>query len=82
MKRHIAAGIAVLAAAVGVGWKLDSQSESSTGLQEISLVQHSERSTPGATAAQARIRLRLSPNDADYEIRATAGQVPHVTLAE
>lgn len=81
MKRYIAAGIVVLAAAVGVGWKLESHSESSVGLQEISLVQHSERSNPGSTAAQARIRFRLSPNDVGYEIRATDDQVPQVSIS-
>jgi hypothetical protein len=81
MKRNIAAGLVVVAAAAGVGWNLGSHSESSTGLQDISLVQHSERSDPGTTASQARIRLRLSPNDIGYEIRATAAQVPQVALA-
>ncbi len=82
MKRHFAAALVVLAAAVGVGWNIGDRPESSSGLDDVSLVQHSERSHPGSTAAHARIRLRLSPDNVGYEISATADQVPQVSLAE
>jgi hypothetical protein len=49
MKRQIAAGLSILAVTAGVGWKLASHPETSAGLQEISLSQHSEHSHPGPT---------------------------------
>lgn len=81
MKRHIAAAISILAVVAGVGWKLSSRAEASTGLQEISLSQRSEHSQPGPTSALARIRVRLSPSDFGYEARASADKVPHIPLA-
>ena len=63
MKRYIAAVLSILAVAAGVGWKLASHPETSAGLQEISLIQHSEHSHPGPTNALAGIRIRFSPSD-------------------
>jgi hypothetical protein len=79
MKRQIAAGLSILAVAGGVGWKLASRPETSAPLQEVSLNQHSEHSYPGSTTALARVRVRVS--DFGYEFRATAHQVPQITLA-
>ena len=76
MKRHIAAALSILAVAAGVGWTLASHPETSAGLQEVSLSQHSEHSHPGPTNALAGIRVRLSGS----EIRATDHQVPQITL--
>ena len=81
MKRHIAAGLAIVAVAAGVGWKLASHPDTSTGLQEISLNQHSEHSNPGAVTATARVRIRVMPNDSGYGLTAAAAQVPHISLA-
>ena len=77
MKRHIAAGLSVLAVAAGVGWTLASHPETSTGLQQISLKQHSEHSHPGPANALAGIRIRLSGS----EIRAADYKVPQIALA-
>jgi hypothetical protein len=77
MKRHIAAVLAILAVVAGVGWRLASRAESSTGLQEISLKQHSEHSHPGPSNALAGIRIRLSGS----EIRSTGRAVPQVSVA-
>ena len=77
MKRHIVAGLSILAVAAGVGWKLASHPETSTGLHEVSLSQRSEHSHPGSTNALAGIRVRLSGS----EIRATDQKVPQITLA-
>ena len=49
MKRNMIAGLSILAVVAGVGWKLASNAEASTGLQDISLSQHSEHSHPGST---------------------------------
>ena len=81
MKRHIIAGFSILAVAAGVGWKLASHPETSAGLQEVSLNQRSEHSHPGPTNALAGIRIRLGPSDFGYEVRATAHQVPQISLA-
>jgi hypothetical protein len=81
MKRHIAAGLSIFAVVVSVGWKLASHPATSAGLQDISLIQHSEHSHPGPTGALAGIRIRLSPSDYGYEITATAHEVPPVSLA-
>jgi hypothetical protein len=77
MMRHIAAGFSILAVAAGVGWKLASHPETSAGLQEVSLSQHSEHSHPGSTNAMAGIRVRLSGS----EIRATDHEVPQIAMA-
>jgi hypothetical protein len=77
MKRHIVAGLSILAVAAGVGWQLASHPETSAGLQEVSLSEHSEHSHPGPTNALAGIRIRLSGSD----IRATDHKVPQITLA-
>jgi hypothetical protein len=76
MKRNIA-GLSILAVAAGVGWMLASHPGTSTGLQEVSLSQHSEHSQPGPTNALAGIRIRLSGS----EIRATDHKVPQITVA-
>jgi hypothetical protein len=81
MKRHIAAGLSILAVAAGVGWMLASHPDTSAGLQEVSLSQHSEHSHPGPSNALAGIRIRLSPSDFGYAIKATANQVPQITVA-
>lgn len=81
MKRRIAACLSILAVAAGVGWKLASHPETSVGLQDIGLVQHSEHSQPGPTNALAGIRIRLSPSDLGNDVRATAHKVPQISLA-
>jgi hypothetical protein len=81
MKRHIAAGLSIVVVAASVGWKLASHPETSAGLKDISLIQRSEHSQPGPTNALAGIRIRLSPSDFGYEIRATAHKVPQISLA-
>ncbi len=80
MKRHIAAGLSILAVAAGVGWTLASHPETSAGLQEIRLNQRSERSQPGPTNALAGIRIRLSGSDFGYAIKATDHKVPQISL--
>ena len=79
MKRRIAAGLAIVAVVAGVGWKLARQPETPASLRDISLIQHSEHSHPGPTQELAGIRIRLSPSD--FEIRATAHQVPQIAVA-
>ena len=81
MKRHIAAGLSIVAVVTGVGWKLASQPATSAGLEDISLIQGSEHSHPGPTDALAGIRIRLSPSDFGYEITATAHEVPQISQA-
>lgn len=80
MKRQITAGIAIFAVAVGVGSKLASHPDTSAGLQEVSLNQHSERSHPGTSGALARIRIRLMPDDVGDDVRAKAHNVPQIAL--
>lgn len=80
MKRRIAV-FSVLAVMAGVGWKLASHPETSVRLQDIRLVPRSEHSHPGPTEALAGIRIRLSPSDFRYEIRATPHEVPRIPLA-
>lgn len=77
MKRHIVAGLSILAVAAGVGWKLASHPETSTELQEVSLSANSEHSHPGSTNALAGIRVRLSGS----AINATDHKVPQIALA-
>jgi hypothetical protein len=81
MRRSIAAGAAILAVMAGVGWKLASHPGSSARLQDIRLVQGSERSYPGPTNALAGIRIRLSPSDFDNRVLASAHEVPRIALA-
>jgi hypothetical protein len=81
MKRHIAAGLSILAVVAGVGWKLASHPESSAPLQEIRLSQHSEHAYPGPTNALAGIRIRLSGSEVSDGIKATEHKVPHISLA-
>ncbi len=80
MKRQIAACLSILAVVTGTGWLLARHPETSTGLQHINVIQHSEHSQPGASKALAGIRIRLSPNDFEGDIRATAREVPQVAL--
>jgi hypothetical protein len=80
MKRQIAAGLSVLAVVAGVGWKLASHPETSTRLQDVKLIQHSEHSNPGPTDALAGIRIRLSPSDFDDQIGAKDRDVPKVAV--
>ena len=79
MKRHIAAGLSILAVAAGVGWKLASHPETSAGLQQVSLSQHSEHSQPGPATAMAGIRIRLSGSN--FAINASDHTVPQVPVA-
>ncbi len=79
MKRHIVAGLSILAVMAGVGLKLANHQETSTRLQDVSLSQHSEHSHPGPTDALARIRIRLSPDD--HEINATGRNIPQVSMS-
>jgi hypothetical protein len=78
MRRHIAAGLSILALAAGVGWKLASHPVSSAGLQGVRLEQRSERSRPGPTTL-AGIRIRLSGSDFNREL--TNHEVPQISLA-
>ena len=79
MKRHIAAGLSILAVAAGVGWKLASHPETSAGLQQVSLSQHSEHSQPGPATAMAGIRIRLSGSN--FAINTSDHEVPQVPVA-
>jgi hypothetical protein len=81
MKRHIVAGLSILAMVAGVGWRLASHPETSAGLQDVRLSQHSEHSRPGPTNALAGIRIRLSGSDFGYAISATDHKVPQISLA-
>ena len=81
MKRTIAAIISVLAVATGVGWKVARHPDSSAKLEEIRLKQQSERSQPEYNNALAGIRIRISPSDFGYEVRAAADKVPQISLA-
>jgi len=81
MKRHMVAGVSILAVVASVGWKLASHPETSARLQDISLVARSEHSNPGPTDALAGIRIRLSPSDFDDAIRAKAHHVPQIAVA-
>jgi hypothetical protein len=75
MKRNIASVLAILAVAAGAGWNIARHPESSAGLQEISLSQHSEHSYPGQTESLARVRVRVSPDDLEFATEATAHNV-------
>ena len=81
MKRHIAAGLSIVAVVAGVGWKLASHPATSTGLEDISLIQRSEHSHPGPSDALAGIRIRLSPNDFGYDFTGPARKVPQIAVA-
>ena len=81
MRRQITAGLSILAVVASVGWKLANHPESSAGLQDISLIQHSEHSHPGPTNALAGIRIRLSPSDFGDEIKVPADAVPRISVA-
>ena len=81
MKRHIAAGLAIAAVVVAVGWKLSSRPVTSAALEDIRLIQHSEHSHPGPTDQLAGIRIRLSPSDVGYELPVPARKVPRISVA-
>ena len=81
MRRQITAGLSILAVVASVGWKLASHPETSTGLQDVSLIQHSEHSHPGPSDALAGIRIRLSPSDFGDEIKVPADAVPRISVA-
>ncbi len=81
MKRNIAAGLSIVAVVLGVGWKLSRRPASSTELQDIRLIQHSEHSHPGPGDALAGIRIRLSPSDFGYQLSVPAREVPRISLA-
>jgi|SwirhisoilCB3_FD_contig_51_5891217_length_856_multi_2_in_0_out_0_2 hypothetical protein len=81
MKRHIAAGLFIVAVMAGVGWKLAGLPATSTTLEDIRLIQHSEHSHPGPTEQLAGIRIRIAPSDFGYEIAAHHRQVPRVSVA-
>jgi hypothetical protein len=81
MKRQIAAGLAILGVVAGVGWKVARHPDTSAGLQDVRLIQHSEHSHPGPAGALAGIRIRLSPSGFDDQVLATAHEVPRITVA-
>ena len=81
MKRHIAAGLSIIAVVVGVGWKLASRPATSTELEDIRLIQHSEHSHPGPSDALAGIRIRISPSDFRCELTVPASEVPRISVA-
>jgi hypothetical protein len=82
MKRHIAAGLSIVAVMAGVGWKLASRpATTATKLEDIRLIQQSEHSHPGPSDALAGIRIRLSPSDFGYEVTVPAREVPQISLA-
>jgi hypothetical protein len=81
MKRHIAAGLSIVAVVAGVGWKLASRPATSAGLDDIRLIQGSEHSHPGPSDALAGIRIRLSPSDFGRELTVPAREVPRVAVA-
>ena len=81
MKRHIAAGLSIIAVVVGVGWKLSSRPATSTELGDVRLIERSEHSHPGPSDALAGIRIRISPSDFGYDITVPAREVPRVSLA-
>ena len=82
MKRHLAAGLSILAVVAGVGWKLASHPDTSVGLQAVELNAQSEHANAGSTNAMAGIRIRLSGSDFGYAVRATGQQVPQISVAE
>jgi hypothetical protein len=81
MKRFIVASLSVLAVATGVGWRVASHPETSARLQEIRLEQRSERSQPSMNNTLAGVRVRISPSDFGYEVRAKADKVPQISQA-
>jgi hypothetical protein len=81
MKRHIAAGLSIIAVVVGVGWKLTSRPATPTKLGDVRLIERSEHSHPGPSDALAGIRIRISPSDFGYDITVPAREVPRVSLA-
>ena len=80
MRRHIAAGLSIVAVVVGVGWKLASRPATSTALEDIRLIQRSEHSHPGPSDVLAGIRIRISP-DFGYGITVPARAVPQISVA-
>jgi len=81
MKKHTLAVLSIFAAVATVGVKLASHSETSVGLRDVSLIQHSEHSHSGPTVTLAGIRIRLSPGDFSYQMQATAQAVPQISIA-
>lgn len=81
MKRHIAAGLSIIAVMAGVGWKLASRPATSTELKDIRLIQRSEHSHPGPTEQLAGIRIRISPSDFRCDLTAPASEVPRISVA-
>jgi len=81
MKRHIAAGLSIIAVVAGVGWKLASRPATSTELEDIRLIQRSEHSHPGPSDALAGIRIRISPSDFSCEITVPDREVPRISVA-
>jgi hypothetical protein len=82
MKRHIVAGLFIVAVAASVGWKLASHPETSAGLEEISLNQHSEHSHSWSDQSAAkRVRVRVMDEQFGYEISATSRKIPQISLA-
>ena len=80
MKKHIVAGLSILAVMACAGWKVANQPETSAGLKDIGVVESSEHSQPGESKALAGLRIRLSPSDFDGEIRSTAHEVPQIAV--
>jgi hypothetical protein len=80
MKRHIAAGLSIVALVASVGWRLASRPAPSTALEDVRLIRRSEHSHPGPVDALAGIRIRLSPSDFGYEITVPAREVPQIAV--
>ena len=80
MKRHIAAGLSIVAVVVGVGWRLASRPTTSTALEDIRLIQRSEHSHTGPSDTLAGIRIRIGP-DVGYETTVPARKVPQISVA-
>jgi hypothetical protein len=81
MKRSIATVLSVLAVATGVGWKVARHPETPARLQEVRLKPQSEHSQPELNNTLAGIRVRISPSDFGYEVKAAPDKVPQISLA-
>ncbi len=80
MNRKIAMGLCIAAVAAVVQWRLASHPASSAALQDVRLIQSSERVHPGPPDALAGIRIRLSPSDFNDADSVTA-HVPQIQVA-
>ena len=81
MKQHFLAALSIVGAVGIVEWKLSSRPEAFVGLQDIGIIRSSEHSYPGPINALAGFRIRLSPSDFGYDIKAAPHSVPKIALA-